>query len=228
MNTFLDDSMTMLRCFGIIVLLSNAIAGKLLLGVRGGKEFTARGESFRLLQPVDFAAGELPGALPYGSPSYAQSPNFVPTPVPKFAPSAPPLSESPAYTSPSYTSMNKREKFEKLCHDTLLSANVSSDQLISQNDYAAFLTSYCISESVCGESEQLQFEMLPTPLQLAFIDPLCENQPVCIVEEQPEFGFVVNPASADLVNSQITALCNLLFPLLEDYVGTTPGELADQ
>jgi hypothetical protein len=216
----------MLWCFGIFVLITNTIAGKLPSGVRGDKELAARGESFRRLQPVDLTASGLTDVLSYQSPSYAQNPAFVPTSVPKFAPSAPPLLESPAYISPSYTSMSKREKFEKLCHDTLLSANVSSDQLISQHDFAAFLTSYCILESICGESDQLQFEMLPTPLQLAFIDPLCEKQPVCLVEEQPEFGFVVNPASTDVVNVQITTMCNLLFPLLGDYVGPTPGKLA--
>lgn len=217
----------MLWCFGIFVLITNAIAGKQQSGVRGDKEFAARGESFRRLQPVDLTAGVLSNVVSYETPIYALSPAFVPTSVPKFAPSERPLLESPAYISPSYTSMNKREKFEKLCRDTLLSANVSSDQLISQNDYAAFLTSYCIMESVCGKTEQLQFEMLPTPLQLAFIDPLCEKQPLCLVEEQPEFGFVVNPASTDIVNIQITAMCNLLFPLLGAYVGPTPGKLAN-
>ena len=94
------------------MLISNSIAVNLPLGVRGGQKFKARGESFRRLQPVDLAAAILSDALPYGSPSYAQNPAFVPTPVPKFAPSAPPLLESPANISPSYTSLNKRENLK--------------------------------------------------------------------------------------------------------------------
>ena len=238
---------TMLTKLTIVLLVAHAFAGNLPAGVRDWKEFASMGEEERLLEDQ-----KSPQAPTYQSPSYGYNPTWPPmsAPVQKYdkpvyespvyyepAPKTEkpiyespvyyeptPKTEKPAYESPVYYEPTKREDFEKECHDNLLSKDVTWDELISQHEFAAFLTSYCISEFVCDKGDELEFVMLPTLVVLAFAVPVCANEPLCLIEAEEEFGFVYNKASKDLAETQITEMCNSLFPLLVDFVAHTPGK----
>lgn len=148
--------------------------------------------------------------------------------APKYSPV-----ESPSYVEPSYiqpndtTPGNERSKFEKECYAYLLSKYVTDDELISQHDFASFLTEYCRWENVCDKSETLEFEMLPSPIQIAFADPLCEGENMCIKEGQEDFGYVYNKSTYDETETQIASLCATLYPLVGQYVSSTPGKKRD-
>ena len=138
--------------------------------------------------------------------------------------------ESPTYEEPSYIQAhnsspgNDRSKFEKECYYYLLSKYVTDDELISQHDFASFLTEYCRWEEVCDKGETLEYEMLPSPIQIAFADPLCEGENICIKEGQENFGYVYNKSTYHETETQIEVLCKNLYPLVGQYVSSTPGK----
>ena len=135
---------------------------------------------------------------------------------------APIVHDAPIYYSPSAPEF-KRANFEMQCRDTLLSGDATWDELISQNDYAAFLTEYCISESTCSPDESLQFQTLPTSLQHAFTDPICSEDDTCDVTGEQDFGYVYNKDTEEVVEIQIKDICDSLFPLLGSLVAPTSG-----
>jgi hypothetical protein len=135
---------------------------------------------------------------------------------------APIVHDAPIYYSPSAPEF-KQANFEMECRDTLLSGDATWDELISQKDYAAFLTEYCISESTCSPDESLQFQTLPTSLQHAFTDPICSEDDSCDVTGEQEFGYVYNKDTKEVVKIQIKDMCNSLFPLLGSFIAPTSG-----
>lgn len=144
---------------------------------------------------------------------------------PKHSPVESPVYEEPSYIQPHDSSSGKEQKkFEKECYNYLLSNYVTDDELISQHDFADFLTEYCYWEGVCDKGETLKFEMLPSPVQIAFAGPLCEGESMCIEEVEESFGYVYKKGTYDETETQISDLCETIYPLVGKYVSSTPGE----
>lgn len=177
-----------------------------------------------------------------------ESPNYPtyeapPTPIPKNAPTTPPVIQpvyerpvfekpivfSPINNHPSWKDKKDddswlgEEAFIGECEDELLSPSDTGDGLISQHDFAEFLTDYCIWQGVCKPKDTLQFDALPTPIQRAFVAPLCASGTDCLDEIEPEFGYTYNHDTQDEVEEQIKGICSSLYPLLGDYAAPTPG-----
>ena len=210
------------------MLLVDAIAGKISSNVRVWEKLLPSREDLRNLVEDVSTEPETP----------PQDPNAgVPTTSPMEAPSEPPFPEQPIYETPIYYSPSspefKRADFEMLCRDTLLSDGSTWDELISQTDYAAFLNTYCISESTCNPDKPLVFQMLSTSLQAAFTDPLCSaDEDMCHVDSEEDFGYVYNKDTKFVVKGQIRNMCDSLFPLVGSYIaptsGTSPASIARQ
>ena len=133
--------------------------------------------------------------------------------------------ESPVYIQPhDSTPGGEQAKFEKECHSYLLSKYATDDELISQHDFADFLTEYCRWEGVCEKGERLKFEMLPSPIQIAFADPLCEGETMCIEKSDENFGYVYKKGFYDETETQIAGLCETMYPLVGQYVSNVSGE----
>lgn len=225
-TTTTSSVLAMLRTLLTSVLVVDAIAGKLSSNVRGWEKSHSSGEDLRNLIEDVLEEAETPppdvGAV--AVPTIAG----VPTMPPMEVPSEPPFPEKPIYETPIYYSPSspdfKRANFEMQCRDTLLSGDSTWDELISQTDYAAFLTEYCISESTCNPDEPLEFQMLSASLQAAFTDPLCaEDDDLCAVAPGQDFGYVYNKDTMYVVKGQIRDMCDSLFPLLGSYVAPTSG-----
>ena len=176
----------------------------------------------RKLPQVDMAASSWYG----DSPSKTSPPKFAPVETPTDV--SPPVADTnPTYFASHPTSGKERNKFEKECYSYLLAKHVVKDDLISQHDFAAFLTDYCQWESVCAKNEKLEFGMLPSPIQLIFMDPLCGSSrsatAMCLVESDQDFGYVYNASTIDATETQIAEICESLYPLVGEYVKSTPG-----
>jgi hypothetical protein len=140
------------------------------------------------------------------------------------------------YDESSSSSTEKDSKrFEKECSKCLLSAAVTDDALISQHEFANFLTKYCHWDGVCQMDEILHFDMLPSPIQSAFVSPLCHdsnsnsmsaNEGIwCIDETKNDFGYIYNDETKKEAEKQIYDLCASLYPLVGEFVKGTMGKL---
>lgn len=65
------------------------------------------------------------------------------------------------------------EHFVTECFSYLLSPELTSDDLISQNDFTEFITHHCIQTEICEEGRVITFEELDISLQIAFILGVC-------------------------------------------------------
>jgi hypothetical protein len=151
------------------------------------------------------------------SPEAPQSSPAVPTLARKTNPTFAPVTvEAPIAVSPVYYyAAKERADFEEYCVAYLISRYFTRDGLISQLDFAFFLTEYCAKESkMCEKDEDLKFSMLPTPIQLVFLGPLCAGKSLCLVEIAPEFGYVYNDETKEVVKIQMMELCSSLYPLI--------------
>ena len=132
--------------------------------------------------------------------------------------------QSPTYEQ-SYASSLRKEKFTRDCHDYLLSKHVTEDKLVSQNDFADFITEYCQWEKVCDKSETLTFEMLPSTIQLVFAGPICEGEPMCSDEDQELFGYMLDANTYDETERLLTSMCETLYRFIGKYTAPTHGKL---
>lgn len=177
----------------------------------------------RKLSQLDMLSASFYG----GNPSRTPPPKFAPVETPTYGVAPPPVADTnPTYFASHPKSGKERDKFEKECYSYLLAKHVVNDELISQHDFAAFLTEYCQWERVCAKNEKLEFGMLPSPIQLAFVDPLCGSRSatvMCLVESDQDFGYVYNSSTIDATETQIAAICESLYPLVGEYVESTPG-----
>lgn len=222
----------MLRKLLTSVLAVDAIAGKLPSNARIWDKSHPSGEDLRNLVGVVLPEAATPPPDPNAPPDVGTvavpTVAGVVTTPPVQVPSEPPFPEKPIFETPIYYSPSspdfKQANFEMQCRDTLLSGDTTWDGLISQTDYAAFLTKYCIAESTCNPDEPLQFQTLSTSLQAAFTDPLCSSDgALCAVAPGQDFGYVYNKDTKYVVKGQIRDMCDSLFPLLGSFVAPTSG-----
>jgi hypothetical protein len=115
------------------------------------------------------------------------------------------------------------EVFIEECINRLLSTDVTSDGLISKAEFAEFLTEYCIWQLVCDPTDRYEFTSLPPQVQIAFVDPLCSIEPLCLIETNPEFGYIYNENTADGTIRYISEMCSSLYPLLGDFAAEDRG-----
>lgn len=101
---------------------------------------------------------------------------------------------------------------------SLLASSVTEDGIISQDDFAKFLSSLCIKRSgVACDGSSVTFEELNINLQLQFILDVCshrkDEEEVCIEHlqmmwrEGDDFGFVVVSGEQQMLRQQVTDFC---------------------
>ena len=115
-----------------------------------------------------------------------------------------------------------RNHFENACVSNLLSTAVTRDNLISRDEFAAFLHNYCVGQQICNPTSPIAFEDLPADVQLTFYDPNCQL-PTC-QGESTDVGYLYTPATQARVSSDIRQMCSAVYPLLTDFVAATAGK----
>lgn len=108
------------------------------------------------------------------------------------------------------------EEFVNQCTTHLLSDDTVTGDLISQEEFAQFLSNLCIEQQVCEEGTVLDFDNLSVELQLAFVSFLC-NEPTeseredclnALKESGISFGYDVNDEEdVEVLESEIQQLC---------------------
>ena len=128
-------------------------------------------------------------------------------------------------------------EFVEQCTSALLSDDTLDDGIISQDEFADFLTGYCISLNVCDPDTELDFDNLSVELQLVFVWSICD-QPEDLERERcldslkdmgGRFGYDMSAETFSIVEMEVKQLCfqaypySLLMGLLPPTVTPTTG-----
>eukprot|EP00804_Cyclotella_cryptica_P015296 CCRYP_005407-RB/>CCRYP_005407-RB protein AED:0.31 eAED:0.31 QI:300/1/1/1/1/1/4/241/1227 len=138
----------------------------------------------------------------------------LPTPLPSFT------KETQATHAPaSFATGGPSMSFVHECTHYLLSPDSVRDGIVSQIEFAEFLTYRCVEEGLCNNESNLTFQELDVSLQLEFILGACQDDSPsgkanCIDELHTDwrsgshFGFDVNNAKIELL---VEKLCSSAF-----------------
>jgi hypothetical protein len=105
------------------------------------------------------------------------------------------------------------------CTSFLLSGDTLDDGLISQDEFANFLSGYCILLGACSTDTELEFMNLSVELQLSFLLFICD-QPTDLEREQcldslvsdgGEFGYDLSVNELATVEMEVEQLCSQSF-----------------
>jgi hypothetical protein len=117
--------------------------------------------------------------------------------------------------------LDQETDFVDECKSFLLSDDTLDDGLISQDEFANFLTEYCISLNVCDNAgvTNFEFQNLSVELQLSFLLFICDQpqdleRKKCLdslVNEGGEFGYDLSVNEFALVEMEIEQLCSQSF-----------------
>lgn len=111
-------------------------------------------------------------------------------------------------------------EFVEQCTFALLSDDAVDDGLISQDEFANFLTGYCILLNFCDPATEFDFESLSVQLQLAFVLFICD-QPEDLERERcldslndmgGEFGYDMSAETFSVVEMEVKQLCSQAYP----------------
>jgi hypothetical protein len=105
------------------------------------------------------------------------------------------------------------------CTSFLLSDDTLDDGLISQDEFASFLSDYCILLGVCSADTELEFQNLSVELQLSFLLFICDQpqeleREECLdsfVSEGGEFGYDLSLNEFAVVETEVEQLCSQSF-----------------
>lgn len=111
-------------------------------------------------------------------------------------------------------------EFVEQCTFVLLSDDTVDDGLISQDEFADFLSGYCIFLNVCDPDTEFDFESLSVQLQLAFVLFICD-QPEDLERERcldslndmgEQFGYDMSAETFSSLELEVKQLCSQAYP----------------
>lgn len=110
----------------------------------------------------------------------------------------------------------EQSDFVDQCSAALLSDDVIQDGLISQDEFAAFLSNYCAQANLCDAGSQVDFTELSMQLQLSFVLLICDQpeeseRELCLdslIDSGEEFGYNVSEETNVDMEQEVGELCS--------------------